>query len=271
MNDIEKGLKEQIAELQNENKLRSEETSKLMLKYGEVKEQIDELRKEQEAFIEICQKPCKDCKLNELEEVLREFAIPVVRFLGMVHGYIWSVDKSKEANEARRKDLVEITQVVEKLDPPKKIAIEPELMERIMSKKSVPMDKSKYLSKIKKLNGEFDKDSGDGIDCFVMAAEERSAWETKTEKKEKLPESMSKKWLRGGTKTEPKTEPERLPYVDIEGKPLIPPETIEFGGIMYGKIEGFLKRLTILHGEKIYTVLLYNIRKLIKEYNGMLE
>lgn len=37
-------------------------------------EQIAELREEQKAFIEVCQEPCKDCKLNELKEALNEVA-----------------------------------------------------------------------------------------------------------------------------------------------------------------------------------------------------
>ena len=40
---------------------------------GEIKElenEIKELKEEQQAFIEVCQMPCKDCKINELKERL---------------------------------------------------------------------------------------------------------------------------------------------------------------------------------------------------------
>ncbi len=36
------------------------------------KKEIAELKEEQQAFIEVCQMPCKDCKLNIIKEVLRK-------------------------------------------------------------------------------------------------------------------------------------------------------------------------------------------------------
>ena len=38
---------------------------------SDLQKQIDELKEEQQAFIEVCQMPCKDCKLNIIKEVLR--------------------------------------------------------------------------------------------------------------------------------------------------------------------------------------------------------
>ncbi len=48
---------------------RSEKRGCYDMNLEEMEKTIKELREEQKAFIDVCQEPCKDCKLNELKEL----------------------------------------------------------------------------------------------------------------------------------------------------------------------------------------------------------
>lgn len=85
------------------------------------------------------------------------------------------------------------------------------------------------------------------------------------------PEYHNKYILKHNLSMETKTEPERVPYIDIEGKPIVPPETIEFGGVMYGKIEDFLKGWYELDNELTLEGKVRVTREKIEEYEGKLK
>lgn len=112
-----------------------------------------------------------DFRLDEQWGFITEFKEEMKIFKGAVINYNHDYDRIRQVRELLRElmkserrvhdigdsdytfneHVKRIDELLEKLDSPKKIAIEPELMERIMSHKSVPMDKSKLKTEKKEL------------------------------------------------------------------------------------------------------------------------